>query len=90
MIELRFHHELYDGFAIDEAVKAFADFARFELVREKEGYVVRLECDAADLPEGVDAATLGYELANYALGKTIERAQRAPVAASLPESARTP
>ena len=30
MTELRFHQELYDGFAIDEAVKAFAGLARFE------------------------------------------------------------
>ncbi len=80
MTELRFHHELYDGFAIDEAVKAFAALASFELVREDQGYVVKLEADAAALPEGVDEATLAREIANYALGKTIEKAQRAPEA----------
>jgi hypothetical protein len=74
--ELRFHQELYDGFAVDEAVKAFAALARFELVREAQGYLVKVEADAAKLPNGVDEATLARELANYALGKTIENAQR--------------
>jgi hypothetical protein len=74
--ELRFHQELYDGFAIDEAVKAFAALARFELVREDQGYVVKVEADAAALPEGVDEAMLAREIANYALGKTIEKSQR--------------
>jgi hypothetical protein len=73
---LRFHQELYDGFAVDEAVKAYAGLARFELVREDQGYVVKLEADPAALPDGIDEATLGRELANYALGKTIENAQR--------------
>ncbi len=42
MIELRFHHELYDGFAVDEAAKVYGAFATMDLVREPEGFVVRL------------------------------------------------
>lgn len=76
-VTLRFHEELYDGFAIDEAVKAFGEFAAFELAREPEGYVVRVEADAAALPDGIDEATLAREIGNFALGKTVERAQRA-------------
>ena len=65
MIELRFHEELYDGFAIDEAVKTFEGHATFELVREPPGYVVRVTGNREEL--------VADELANYALGKTIEK-----------------
>ena len=41
MIELRFHHELYDGFAVDEAAKVYGPYGTMELVREPEGFVVR-------------------------------------------------
>lgn len=68
MIELRFHHELYDGFAIDEAVKAFGDVMTAELAREDHGFVVRLTAAPT-----FDEAEVAAELANYALGKTIER-----------------
>jgi len=67
VIELRFHKELYDGFAIDEAVKAFASFARFELAREPEGYVVRLTGEEAAGEEAVVAA----EFATHALGLSL-------------------
>lgn len=68
MIELRFHQELYDGFAVDEAVKAYAGFATAELVREEHGYLVKLT-GAGEIEESIVAA----ELSNYALGKTIEK-----------------
>ena len=68
MIELRFHRELYAGEAVDAAVKVFAGLARFELVEEAEHWVVRLtEYDEERARE------ISGELANYALGLTIER-----------------
>jgi hypothetical protein len=75
--ELRFHHELYDGFAIDEAVKAFDGFLSAELAREDQGYVVRVTPGVRAVDAGIDEATLCAELANYALGKTIERSRAA-------------
>lgn len=70
-MELRFHEDLYDGFAIDEAAKVYAPYASIDLAREPGVWVVRLEKKpgAGDAGEGVIAA----ELMNYALGKTIER-----------------
>ena len=76
MIELRFHHELYDGFAVDEAVKTFADFVTAELEREGHGFVVRVEAKPSAISQGFTEALLAAELANYALGKTIERGAR--------------
>jgi hypothetical protein len=69
VIELRFHEELYDGFAVDEAAKVYGDYGTLELVREEGGYVVRVSAKEG----GVDEATLAAELANYALGATIEK-----------------
>lgn len=68
MIELRFHHELYDGFAIDEAAKVYGPYADMELVREPDGYVVRVTGSGE-----IDERTVAAELANYALGLTIEK-----------------
>lgn len=73
MIELRFHRELYDGFAIDEAVKAFAELASSELADDDRTWVVRMSALPAAAAEGIDEPTLADELANYALGLTIER-----------------
>jgi hypothetical protein len=73
VIELRFHHELYDGFAVDEAAKVYGPYASMELVREPEGYVVRLSASADAAAAGIDERTLAAELANYALGLTVER-----------------
>jgi hypothetical protein len=75
VIELRFHEELYDGFAVDEAVKTYADFLTAELVRERVGYMVRVMALPGALKDGLDEATIAAELANYALGKTIERSR---------------
>lgn len=77
MIELRFHEELYDGFAVDEAVKVYAAFMDAELSRGSQGYVVRVTASPSALEQGIDEETISAELANYALGKTIERS-RAP------------
>ena len=73
MIELRFHHELYDGFAVDEAAKVYAEFAACELEDDTQGYIVRLTALPAALEQGIDERTIGAELMNYALGKTIEK-----------------
>ena len=69
MIELRFHHDLYDGFAVDEAAKLYGPYGTLELVREPEGFVVRVTASA----DGIDERTLAAELSNYALGLTIEK-----------------
>jgi len=73
VIEVFFHHELYDGFAVDEAVKVYAEYASAELARESAGYVVRLSALAPAIEAGFDEETIASELANYALGKTIEK-----------------
>jgi hypothetical protein len=81
VIELRFHQELYDGFAVDEAVKAYADFMSAELAREEQGYVVRVTASPGAVEQAIDEEVLAAELANYALGKTIERSRTAGDAA---------
>ncbi|GMV14545.1 MAG: hypothetical protein HS104_42380 [Polyangiaceae bacterium] len=68
MIELRFPSDLYSGEAIDQAVKVYAEHARAELEQTPDAYVVRLHA-LGDASEGLVAD----ELANYALGATIER-----------------
>lgn len=73
MIEVRFHGELYDGFAVDEAAKLYAPFGAFELSRDGAAFVVRVTAGPESLEQGIDERTLAAELANYALGKTIER-----------------
>lgn len=85
MIELRFHEELYDGFAIDEAVKVYEPYATFTLDRQAGGYLVKLEAKAGD--DGViDESLIAAEIVNYALGKTIERS-RATTASPLEQPA---
>jgi len=75
VIELRFHEELYDGFAIDEAVKAFAAFAEADLSRDGRAYVVKVTARPEAASLGIDERALGAELGNYALGLSIERAR---------------
>jgi hypothetical protein len=67
VIELRFHRELYDGKAIDEALKVYSSHATFEQAEEPAHWIVRVT--------GKDAARerrIAKELANYALGTTIK------------------
>lgn len=77
MIELRFHNEFYDGFAVDEAAKAYAAFASMDLSRESNGYIVRVTALPSAALQGISESDIGAELMNYALGKTIERASAA-------------
>ena len=72
MIDLRFHREVYDGRAVDEAVKTYGKFGRFELVEEPAHWLVRIRA-ANDARERHVAS----ELANYALGITIKNARPA-------------
>lgn len=71
MIRLTFHAELYDGFAIDEAVKVFTPFAGFTLSRDPDHFVVVVEGKA----NGPDESRVAAELLNFALGKTIDRSR---------------
>lgn len=73
MIELHFHHELYDGFAVDEAAKVYGPYATMDLVREPMGFVVRVTVTADAAVQGIDERALCAELANYALGLTVEK-----------------
>jgi hypothetical protein len=66
VIELRFHRELYDDAAVDEALQIFGAHATFERADEQSHRIVRLT--------GSDAARekrIAGEFANYALGLTI-------------------
>lgn len=67
MIEKRFHVDLYDGKAVDAAVKVYEAYGSFQLEESPEAWIVRIEAK-----EGVDEQQLANELGNYALGTTIE------------------
>ena len=73
MIEVRFHAELYDGSAIDEAVQVYAPYAAIALAREEGGITVKIEPSPGE--DAADPAIVAAELMNYALGKTIERSR---------------
>ena len=62
---LRLHRRLYPARAVREAIKAFSEVATVELSREDDYHVVRLQPTGSDL----DAETLRWELANYALSR---------------------
>ncbi|MBK9001453.1 MAG: hypothetical protein IPM35_37510 [Myxococcales bacterium] len=68
MIELRFQRDLYSGDAVDQALKVYAEHARAELEETPDAYVVRLHALG-----GASEGLVADELANYALGATIER-----------------
>lgn len=68
MIELRYPRQLYAGEAVDQAVKAFERFARFDLEESPEHWLVRVHPH-----DPARARRLVGELHNYALGLTIQR-----------------
>lgn len=68
MTELRFHRQLYSGEAVDQAVKAFAGHATFHLQETDDHWVVDLEARDPALQRRLEG-----ELANYALGLTVQR-----------------
>lgn len=67
MRELRFHRELYRGESVDEAIRTFEPYATIERSAEPSHWVVRVAC-ATEARE----RRVADELANYALGKTLE------------------
>lgn len=67
MTELSFNRELYQGTAVDEAVKVFAGFATFELAEAPRHFIVRV---SAATPER--ERQVAGELSNYALGLTVK------------------
>ena len=72
MTELRLHRDLYDGEAVDEAIKTFERFATIERAQDDEHWIVRLSADAPPRERRVAG-----ELGNYALGLTIRRSKGA-------------
>ena len=74
MIELRFHRDLYDGFAVDEAARVYGAYAAMELVGEPEAWLVRVTVSPDTIAQGIDERTLCAEMSNYALGMSIEKA----------------
>jgi hypothetical protein len=74
VIALVFHKELYDGFAVDQAIQVYERFGTFERAEEEGRWVVRV---AAANPSREER--LARELSNYALGLTIERGGQAQV-----------
>lgn len=72
MIELTFHRELYAGEAVDEAAKLYEPYATIERVAEEHRWVVRVTAEAP-----ARERRIANELANFALGITIERASGA-------------
>lgn len=68
MIELRFDRDLYAGEAVDEAIEIFAGHAHCEREQTDDAWVVRVNTQTPASERAV-----AHELANYALGLTIER-----------------
>ena len=66
-ITLRFDRSLYAGTAVDQAVKVSVRHGEFHLDAQPEAWVVRLRALRPALTR-----RLGHELANYALGLTIQ------------------
>jgi hypothetical protein len=67
-IDLKFHRELYAGVAVDEAVQRYRRHIDVELSEQPDAWVVRLRALRPGLTRRV-----AHELANYALGLTVQR-----------------
>lgn len=68
MREVRFHRELYRGEHVDQAIKVYDRFARIERAEEDAHWVVRLDGKSPERERKI-----ADELANYALGLTIQQ-----------------
>ena len=68
MREVRFHRALYRGESVDEAMKVYARFAKLTPVEEDDHWVVRVEGSSE-----AGERRIADEMANYALGLTIQR-----------------
>ncbi len=82
-MEIRFHEELYDGLAIDEAAALYGPYATLAVTRGPGGWIVKIEAQEG----GADAQVIAAELANYALGRTIERSRATSPAGDAKEAA---
>jgi hypothetical protein len=71
MTRLEFHRELYDGTAVDEAVRLYSPYGAFELKQEPSRLVVEVTC-----PTPKKERKVSLELANYALGLTIRERKK--------------
>ena len=80
MIELVFQHDLYDASAVDEAVKVYGGYASVDLARGPSEDVIHVTIGPDHMTPGIDERLLSAELANYALGLTIERVNAANAA----------
>jgi hypothetical protein len=67
-VTLLFHREIYDGKAVDAAVKQYEGYAEFELVESPDHWIVNVALADED-----DLRALAGELGNYALGLTIQQ-----------------
>jgi hypothetical protein len=83
-MEIRFHEELYDGAAIDEAAALYGSYATLAVTREPGGWIVKIEAQDG----GADAQVIAAELANYALGRSIERSRATSPAGAAPDAAK--
>ena len=68
MADLKLHHEVYSGRAVEEAANAFAEAAEVE-VHQKMPY---FEVSLRPKDEETDLSELRGEFANYVLALTIE------------------
>jgi len=72
-IDLRFHRTLYAGEAVDEAVQRYRRHIECELREHPEAWHVRLRALRPEL-----TVRVAHELANYALGLTVQRGGPTP------------
>lgn len=68
--QVRFHRSLYDPAAVEEAVRAFADLASLEVLRNAEDTLVVIQHAHPSV-----AGVIADELANFALSETIARSR---------------
>ena len=68
--QIRFHRSIYSTEAIDEAVKAFADLAKIEVVRNADDVLVVIDHAHPSVTN-----VIADELANYALSETVARSR---------------
>jgi hypothetical protein len=69
--ELRLHRDLYEGTAVDAAMKVYAPHATFERAEQPSHWVVQITARSPERERRVAG-----ELANYALGLTAKGRRR--------------
>lgn len=68
--QVRFHRSLYAPEAVDEAVRAFADLATLEVLRNPEDVLVIIQHAHPSVSN-----VIADELANFALAETVARSR---------------